>query len=930
MSNVAKLKKKALELEQKKQFDKAVAVYVELLESFDEHADELDVALFNRVGDLLMRQGNVADAMDYYERAVDHYSEGGFFNNAIALCNKILRQSPGRTSIYYKLGKISAKKGFKGDAKQNFLEYADRMQKGGNLDEAFRALKEFADLCPDQDDIRQMLADQLLKQGRKEEALEQLQLLHERYELEGRDGEAQATRKRLKSIDPSIEPRVGGEKSVAAAGDLVFLDLDAPSPPRNTPYAGSGTVSAPPPMGKAPPKFTSSSATLPFISLDPSPAPPAPVVPPKPAPKAPRPAEPPPVSANLDDSATVGSALPEPDTEDVLDPSLTAELDFTSLPAVEESAELEGITRLEDFGVGANSLLPDSMLGLEPTNFGEIENSDSASGSLLDLEPTSFGSGFEAAREDEALLDPVEWSAPNPPTSANLGSPSAPSGRESPEAAAELDFILPDETPTAAEAKSSHDILEELEPPLTRQPQPEQRPPRGFVGRKKAKPEPKQDPATAGLPLMDLDTPAPSAKGRPAEPLIPSLTLDDAFVERLENANGDAAAAREAATWTAPASSGSYGTVDPDEELDAGTAAPRESTMIAAQSVEMLEAAVASEPGNWSLRRQLAEAMLDSGNRLGGLRELEAAMLGAERANDLHHAGTIAEEIARIDPGTIRHHQKRVEYAFRTNDKPHLIEAYIALAEALLRTEQGEKARAVYQRVLDLAPDDIRAQAAIESYEQMEAAAAARRAARAEGRSAPTPIRAHGSVQARPTPSSPDFVNLGDWLRETEAPKDTRMVVPEHEPTGDEEADFQDMLRRFKQGIAENVDDADHQAHYDLGVAFKEMGLLDEAIAEFQKALRSPTNRVPTYEALGQCFMEKSQYPMAFTVLSRALHENGMSDDQLVGVLYLLGRATEAMSRRDEALAFYQRVFVVDIQFRDVAERLAEVERAAG
>jgi tetratricopeptide (TPR) repeat protein len=173
-----------------------------------------------------------------------------------------------------------------------------------------------------------------------------------------------------------------------------------------------------------------------------------------------------------------------------------------------------------------------------------------------------------------------------------------------------------------------------------------------------------------------------------------------------------------------------------------------------------------------------------------------------------------------------------------------------------------------------------------------------------------------------------EFVNLGDWLRDDAAPKDTRMIVEEQEPTGDEEADFQDMLRKFKQGIAENVEEEDHQSHYDLGVAYKEMGLLDEAIAEFQKALRAPVNRVPTYEALGQCFIEKDQFPMAATILSRALAEKGMIDDQLVGVLYLLGLCAEARGQVDAALDYYQRVFVVDITFRDVGERLASIEGA--
>ena len=69
------------------------------------------------------------------------------------------------------------------------------------------------------------------------------------------------------------------------------------------------------------------------------------------------------------------------------------------------------------------------------------------------------------------------------------------------------------------------------------------------------------------------------------------------------------------------------------------------------------------------------------------------------------------------------------------------------------------------------------------------------------------------------------------------------MVVEEQEPSGDEEADFADMLRKFKQGVAENVDPEDYQSHYDLAIAFKEMGLLDEAIAEFPRR-RSAVRRI--------------------------------------------------------------------------------------
>jgi tetratricopeptide (TPR) repeat protein len=423
------------------------------------------------------------------------------------------------------------------------------------------------------------------------------------------------------------------------------------------------------------------------------------------------------------------------------------------------------------------------------------------------------------------------------------------------------------------------------------------------------------------LPLMDLSLPTPgeamaSITGTPptAGPTIDFLELDDAAMPERGNENRIDPAIEQP--------------VDPSlVSRPTPESAPRNATIMAERSVELLQAAVEEEPQDHYKRRQLGEALLESGHREDGLRELETSMIGFERSDELDAAASVADEIVRVNPESIRHHQKRVEYAFRTSERGRLIEAYLALADALFRGGQMDKSRAIYHRVIDLAPDDLRAQAALENF--------------AEDEPEPTPPRPQSRVTGSvprvpvaPRPSRPspvpddEFVNLGDWLRDDDAPKDTRMVVEEKEPTGDEDADFKDMLRKFKQGIAENVEEEDHQSHYDLGVAYKEMGLLDEAIAEFQKALRAPANRVPTYEALGQCFMEKGQVPMAATILGRALHEKGVSEDQLVGVLYLLGRCAEQRGQLEQAVEYYQRVFVIDIQFKDVGDRLAAVESA--
>jgi len=73
--------------------------------------------------------------------------------------------------------------------------------------------------------------------------------------------------------------------------------------------------------------------------------------------------------------------------------------------------------------------------------------------------------------------------------------------------------------------------------------------------------------------------------------------------------------------------------------------------------------------------------------------------------------------------------------------------------------------------------------------------------------------------------------------------------------------------------------------------------------------------------------VEKGQLPVAATILQRALSEPGISDEALIGVLYLLGTIAEELHLFPDAKRHYQRVFSVDIQFRDIGDRLNAVEK---
>jgi pilus assembly protein FimV len=180
-----------------------------------------------------------------------------------------------------------------------------------------------------------------------------------------------------------------------------------------------------------------------------------------------------------------------------------------------------------------------------------------------------------------------------------------------------------------------------------------------------------------------------------------------------------------------------------------------------------------------------------------------------------------------------------------------------------------------------------------------------------------------------PSPEADDdFVDLAEWLERTRTPQSTRMVAHDTVPENNEQKDFAEMLDKFKAGVARSLDDTDFDSHYDLGIAFREMGLIDEAISAFQKATRGQSHRIRASEALGECFLEKGEPGVATTVLERVTADEKLDDDQLIGVLYFLGRAAEELDNPEKAASYYQRVVAVNMNFRDAARRLSSLAKA--
>lgn len=698
--SIEALKEQARRHEQKEQWDKALELYVQAIERVSPD-DPPDIGLFNRAGDLATRVGRSAQAVTFYEKAVDLYVEAELPNNAIAICKKVIRNLPDRHSVHLKIGQIRAAQGFITDARSNFITYAERVQASGDVDEAFRALIEFVELAPQDYEIRLVMSAQLELHERKEEALVQLVSAHRVLINKGMAELAQEVEERISRLDPDGSLQAG---------------------------ATSGTLASPGEGGK---------------------------------------------DDALADAPSPGDNGP------------TLETDFGSFDIGDDSGHA-GSTRVGDGG------LPP----LPTLDFGPDDEPES--------EPISQG--------EEKAEEPKEEEA----AEISMGSAVADGGM------VDLPLLSFDDEPEDVE-------------------------------------EAEEQPALDAAAFGEADDGGRGAKEYVEdEEELPELDVGLADIDVSEVQDEVAA----------------------DEPIE--VASEETEDVAVEEAVEGAIEEAASEAGTEAVAGDHAE-------------------LAAAGAGDLAGAVQALSAIIEQDPDELENHQRMVEYAFRLSDPPTLAAAYIGLAECLHRSGKETRARAVFQQALSTDPDNERAKDALGLLEAG---------------------KAPDSEVAKEVVSTESYVDLGAMLLGEDTEKSTRFVVAYEEPTGDETADFQKMLAQFREKVSENIDADDVTAHYDLGTAYKEMGLLDEAIAQFQQALRASADHLPTYEMLGQTFMEKGENEAALRSLTRALDAPYEVEDELMGIYYYLGVAHEAVGNKESALEFYDRVFSLDINFADVTDRL--------
>lgn len=126
--------------------------------------------------------------------------------------------------------------------------------------------------------------------------------------------------------------------------------------------------------------------------------------------------------------------------------------------------------------------------------------------------------------------------------------------------------------------------------------------------------------------------------------------------------------------------------------------------------------------------------------------------------------------------------------------------------------------------------------------------------------------------------------------------------------------------------------DGDYETHYNLGIAYKEMELLDEAVEQFQAAaaMTSPRDGTPRYlqccNMLGHCFMSKGMPRLAVMWFKKGLEAPGHTEDEYQALRYDLGTSYEQLGELDKAIDVFSEVYGISISYRGVAEKLRELQ----
>lgn len=363
-----------------------------------------------------------------------------------------------------------------------------------------------------------------------------------------------------------------------------------------------------------------------------------------------------------------------------------------------------------------------------------------------------------------------------------------------------------------------------------------------------------------------------------------------------------------------------------------------------------VEQIVSIEPENPEFNLTLANIYLELGEDRKGLDMYEKALRLSEKSGDFGRILAAAKKILSIDKDRIELYNKIAEGYLNLGLKSGAIREWIRYAGQLKIRSDFTAMAAVYQRITDNVAENPSLKESCRKIRQL-----ADQAVSDNSENAPEPadiVPYHRLVdvalkmgQARKIietqQSYARVLQRRGFIRKAQA---VYQKILERDP-GNEEAlakvlsspegnapddtklqsELLESCKSYQELVWDKIVES-YEPYYDLGILFRQEGLKDEAIVEFQNSIKGGNRQLKGFEMLAVSFLEQGDYGLAKEVLNQGLSIRKFLDNEYVGLHYNLGVAHEQLGDFQKALYEYEQVYVIDITYKDVAKRLRDLE----
>ena len=902
----------AEKLVQKGKLEQAIKEYEKILKKFPN-----DTTIINRVGDLYGRVGQLQRAIELYEKIAEHFNSDGFTTKAIAILKKVQRLDPQRLDIFERLAALYFDQGLLVEAKREYQILADWYVKNGDLEKAIGAHEKLVDLDPNNHVSSLRLADLLLRRKETTSALKVYSRLGAVLLEAGKLDDAESLYRRVIEKDPPdgtfLIPACeafldAGRASVA----LELLNFGVERSPDSTELKNL-LVRTLMGMGEDTRAMEVANEVLE--------------------------AEP----GDLEMRSIVGGAMVS--TGD------TAEAREMLVPAVEtmlEKGDFKGAQAAlrdllkelpEDQHLLKLAVRAYSPSGEEDTLFTlraalaeslyQSRDEDAAKRlyiQLLEKEPenaqfrqrlaaldgldVSEAPGADAVGEgaDEIVIDADEkieveefdFVAPPPPPAAEMPAPVTQTEDAPATEAFDLEERLAEATVFAkyglVEKAISH--LEDLVLFCPEEMEPRRRLALLYVERGDrdqaiavAQPVVEHHRSLGSMDeISDLMGAIPELSEAVAAPAAAEVP-DEAVQEPAPIAEAPAAELPPAAEFV-------------DEESDLIEVLDIEGDLTAPPPAEELELAVEEFAVDFSANLDVAEAPVAADEAV----EAPPVRPGGLRPPMPVPGAMVTPEEAPVPPPVVEEVEEEV------------VDELVEISDSFTGPSMGDLEQIDFFLDQELYDDAARVLARLEEEHGEDPDVLDRRLKLKEMGVLIEEVEVAQEGSEELFADEEQYIDLAKELEAELAAEEA--MVEEATGRGKGEAVLEEVFREFQKGVAEQLSDEDSDTHFNLGIAYREMGLMPEAIREFQVASRDTKFFVESCSIIGVCYQEQGMWNEAAEWYQKALVAPDIAEDARIGLRYDLAGAFEGAGDVEQALGIYEEIVAVDPSYRDVSQRL--------